>query len=604
MLICLYNALTVHAAPMTGTEPQAIIIMHTHPAPPSYPQWPSTLVALWHRTTDPHPALTNPHARRSARFLAALVLAACFLNLLIIPELHYLGMPNAASVAILSGIATIIIYLLARTRFYRVGIAALMATTFTYVLGMIIVAPNAHTGVLALVPVYMSSLFYDVRRILIIAAVSLLLVIFSAQYIPGNWVDVPLTLMFIGGSSVLALVSNVLLRYSERSLHERSLQLHDSESRFRAALDGALNIFYILRFPPTTELPTIIEANRMAESHSGTPRSQIVGRQIQPRDLLESRFDQMLAECRAALASGETIAGECETPDLRHYEYVIVPFENHVALSLRDVTVRKQIAQQELDLALERQRVTLLQQFIGDASHDMMSPLTVVKTSLYLIRNSADQARRESQLATMDTQLTRLQHMIRDMRALTDLDRLTTQELRVAFVDVNETLYELGTTYQAIAALKNQTLHIEPCSERILVVGERARLEVAITNLIENAFKYTPKGSTVSVVVTSNGADALIDVRDNGNGLNDAERPYLFDRFYRSTEHRAAESDTSGSGLGLSIVKRVIEAHQGTVEASNLPTGGAQFRIRLPLAVTRANTPLKVPVPSGGQPDA
>jgi signal transduction histidine kinase len=514
---------------------------------------------------------------------------------MVFPELWILGMSDAAQIAVLLGGATVVIYLLARTRFYRVGIAALMATTFTYVVGMIIVAPNAHTAVLALVPVYMSSLFYDVRRILIIAGVSLLVVVVSAQHISGDWADVPLTLMFIGGSSVLALVSNVLLRHSERTLHERSLQLHDSESRFRAALDGALNIFYILRFTSPTEPPTVIEANRMAESHSGVPRSQVIGRRLQPRDVLESKFDQLLAHCRAALSSGITIAGECETPDERHYEYAVVPFENHVAFSLRDVTVRKQITQQALDLALERQRVTLLQQFIGDASHDMMSPLAVVKTSLYLIRTSDDQERRESQMAKMDTQLTRLQHMIRDMRALTDLDRLDTQELQITFVNVNEMLQELATTYDTIATLKDQKLRLDLCPESPFVAGERARLEVVISNLIENAFKYTPKGSTITVEVTRQGANVLIDVRDNGPGLKEDDLPYLFDRFYRSAEHRAADSVTAGSGLGLSIVKRVVEAHQGTVKASNLPTGGAQFRICLPVVTTHRVVPAKLP---------
>ena len=106
------------------------------------------------------------------------------------------------------------------------------------------------------------------------------------------------------------------------------------------------------------------------------------------------------------------------------------------------------------------------------------------------------------------------------------------------------------------------------------VVGDAASLERAVTNLLDNAAKWSPADGTVTVRL----ADGVLAVDDEGPGIDEADRPHIFDRFYRSDESRAMP----GSGLGLAIVRQVIDRHGGQIEVGEAPSGGARMILRLP----------------------
>jgi len=106
------------------------------------------------------------------------------------------------------------------------------------------------------------------------------------------------------------------------------------------------------------------------------------------------------------------------------------------------------------------------------------------------------------------------------------------------------------------------------------VVGEAPGLERAITNLLDNAAKFSPESATVHVTLRG----GALTVDDEGPGIPEADLPHVFDRFYRATESRSMP----GSGLGLAIVRQVVERHAGTVTASRSPYGGARLTMRLP----------------------
>jgi two-component system sensor histidine kinase MprB len=108
------------------------------------------------------------------------------------------------------------------------------------------------------------------------------------------------------------------------------------------------------------------------------------------------------------------------------------------------------------------------------------------------------------------------------------------------------------------------------------VRGDAERLSRAVTNVLGNALKWSPEGGTVEVSV----AQGSVVVRDHGPGIDEADLPLVFERFYRSPAARG----TAGSGLGLAIVRHVVEAHGGSVEATNAPDGGAVFTLRFPVA--------------------
>jgi two-component system OmpR family sensor kinase len=116
------------------------------------------------------------------------------------------------------------------------------------------------------------------------------------------------------------------------------------------------------------------------------------------------------------------------------------------------------------------------------------------------------------------------------------------------------------------------------------VVGDADQLRRLIDNLLANATVHTPSETAIDVVLSAEGGEAVLTVRDHGPGLDETEQ--VFERFWRQSESRGR--DSGGAGLGLAIVAGVVEAHGGSVRAENHPDGGALFTVRLPAGVTAA----------------
>jgi signal transduction histidine kinase len=115
----------------------------------------------------------------------------------------------------------------------------------------------------------------------------------------------------------------------------------------------------------------------------------------------------------------------------------------------------------------------------------------------------------------------------------------------------------------------------------VIVEGDEIRLRQVVVNLIDNAIKYTPEGGTITLVVRSEGQKAMLEVSDTGIGISPEARPKVFDRFFRAEEART--NRTPGSGLGLSIVKTIVEAHGGSVSVESNENLGTKCRVELAL---------------------
>jgi two-component system sensor histidine kinase MprB len=216
----------------------------------------------------------------------------------------------------------------------------------------------------------------------------------------------------------------------------------------------------------------------------------------------------------------------------------------------------------------ERQR-----QLIADAGHELRTPLTSLRTNIdLLLRAEAtgrelDPSARHNLLVSVKAQMRELSSLVGDLLELARPDEVGPVREDVAFHDVVERAVER-------ARLRGPGLTVEAATEPWYVRGDPASLERAVVNVLDNAVKFSPAGGVVTVRLV----DGELTVRDQGPGVRDEDLPHVFERFWRSPTARSLP----GSGLGLSIVARVVGECGGRVALEPAPGGGTLVRVRLP----------------------
>ena len=221
-----------------------------------------------------------------------------------------------------------------------------------------------------------------------------------------------------------------------------------------------------------------------------------------------------------------------------------------------------------LDASRDRQR-----RLVTDAGHELRTPLTSLRTNIDLL-TQADVTDRDlapgmkaELLADISEQIGELTQLIGD---LTELARDEPLAPVVGSVDLAEVVERAASRVRRRAV--SVTIDLDVASWEM--VGESAALERAVTNLLDNAAKYSPRGGTIRVSLH----DGVLTVDDEGPGIAAEDRAHVFERFWRAKESRTMP----GSGLGLSIVRQVAERHAGSVAAEEAPGGGARLVLRLP----------------------
>jgi len=218
-------------------------------------------------------------------------------------------------------------------------------------------------------------------------------------------------------------------------------------------------------------------------------------------------------------------------------------------------------------------------QLLADVSHELMTPLTAMRgyiETLSMSELQLDAKTRERYLAIVTEETHRLEQIIGDLLDLARLEGGGTA-IRRERVDVAALFSRVSSRHERELAQRNIRLvqRVEPNAEQ--VTGDRDRLEQALQNLAANALRHTPDGGEITVSSVAEADGVLVTVRDTGPGIPPDHLPLIFDRFYKVDASRKA---AGGSGLGLSIVKTIVERHGGTITARN--DGGAIFEIRLP----------------------
>jgi len=224
-----------------------------------------------------------------------------------------------------------------------------------------------------------------------------------------------------------------------------------------------------------------------------------------------------------------------------------------------------------LGAALAQQR-----QFIADAAHELRTPLTALRLQLQLAQRAKSEEERAQALATLGEGIARASHVVEQLLVMARQDPAAQAPERKP-VDLDALAAEVVEAERPLAQAKGLELRLGT-GLRQEIVGDRVALRAMIENLVDNAVRYTAAGS-VTVRTSRVGSDAVFEVADTGPGIPAAERARVFDRFYRGPG--AAEG---GSGLGLSIARRIAERHGGRIELFDGPGGrGLAARVTLSL---------------------
>ena len=224
----------------------------------------------------------------------------------------------------------------------------------------------------------------------------------------------------------------------------------------------------------------------------------------------------------------------------------------------------------------------LKSKFIADASHELRTPLTVIQGNLDLAIRQAelDQSESPELYQTIIDEVGRMGNILSDLTMLTNLDSHN-EQFQHEKVNLGHLIKSVGMSLKVLADQKKIALIYNKGAKNVEIMGDEAKLEKLLINIVRNGIRYTEPGGRVKMWTSNGNGEAMVAVEDNGIGIPENDLPYIFERFYRVDKARSRAE--GGSGLGLSIAKWIIDAHRGRIDVESAVGKGTKFMIRLPL---------------------
>lgn len=230
---------------------------------------------------------------------------------------------------------------------------------------------------------------------------------------------------------------------------------------------------------------------------------------------------------------------------------------------------------QRIEGALER-----ITRFSGDASHELRTPVTVMRTRVELaLRHPRTPAENHSTLEQLHTELIQASQLLDNLMLLARADS-GAEHLRTAQENIGDALKDVLAQASPLAGEKGVALHAALPAHPVWIVADRPMLQRLFLILIDNAVKYTPASGRVSIALSVVNGTTTVSVKDTGIGIADEDLPHIFDRFYRVDKARSRQA--GGAGLGLSIGRWIAEAHGGSIRVKSRPGEGSTFEVLLP----------------------
>ena len=407
------------------------------------------------------------------------------------------------------------------------------------------------------------------------------------------------------------MIGNVIRDFSERRHIEDALRATVAD--LRAMLNNTLQSFVLI-----DAQGTIQAFNRIAGERSRA----LLGRELRPGDPIEvmarPEDRERLSEYLADALEGRSVQYETRFDgpegDTRWFRFDFTPVLTDdaqvigICISAMDITDQRQAETQALDLLLERERLRVLESFISDASHDFNTPISILKTTSYLLSKLSDQLFKQTirlsgqifsitpetlsavlrdigeiaisiqkQVSSLESSSQRLENLVGSLLEITRLEYQP--HFKFALRNLNMLADDVIDMHRPLASERQISLHFQADDSIPLVAVDEDQFRRLLQNLLENAIHYTLPGGHVFVKTYARPDQVVIEVTDTGIGIASSDLPHIFERFYRAD--KARQANTGGAGLGLTIAQRIVEGHVGKIEVHSTVGEGSTFRVIL-----------------------
>ncbi|MDB6172209.1 MAG: hypothetical protein JWL59_1520 [Chthoniobacteraceae bacterium] len=292
------------------------------------------------------------------------------------------------------------------------------------------------------------------------------------------------------------------------------------------------------------------------------------------QSLRGAAFDEIVS---AAIASWQPQAKEIALDHGKTPRYLAVN-----AMPMRNASGEEGVVTIFRDITRLKQLEDMRREFVANVSHELRTPLSIFRGYLENLRDNPNLPRSElvETIGVLEKHSFRLNALVEDLLILA---RLESRDLRLQLeeLEVDSFLREIVGDWKLRSARKNIAITLDIAPGLPLLVADALRIEQVMSNLVDNAIKYTPAGGHVYVRATESAGVLELRVEDNGVGVLPVDLPHIFERFYRADKARSREQ--GGTGLGLSIVKHIVQTHMGTVTAESTFGKGTTIILRFPL---------------------
>ncbi|MDO7573822.1 MAG: ATP-binding protein [Oceanospirillaceae bacterium] len=316
----------------------------------------------------------------------------------------------------------------------------------------------------------------------------------------------------------------------------------------------------------------ITHVNRAACRILRTSRERCLGQSLQDMDA-SNNLNQAFIQCQQEQVSVERSIQLDGYTFARHYRLHVTLLKHSdqadAILVLQDTTDVQRMDKMRAD-------------FVANASHELKTPITAIRGfAETLIEDEAIERQTQQRfIRKIHGQSIRLSDLVSELLALSRLESndaaFNTQ------VDLQQIVQRVCDNLQAVAQGHQVILDLDTEGQPIILLGDENALSQMVTNLVDNAIKYTPAMGHVHVVIEVDASTALLSIKDDGIGIDEANQERIFERFYRVDKARS--QSLGGTGLGLAIVKHIVQSHKGSLKLKSKLNQGSTFVIKIPLA--------------------